>query len=94
MLHRSKKHLGSGGQEYFNEKRPVNLRVDGTAHLAELFPRPGGCWRIPAIAVVLSEWSVTPIQFGCVKCAVTRAKSDRVPGRITGPVHRSAHDHW
>jgi hypothetical protein len=43
MMHRSKKLLGSGYQEYFNEKRPVNVRVDGTAHLAELFPRPGGC---------------------------------------------------
>ncbi len=39
MMHRSKKLLGSGNQEYFNEKRPVNVRVDGTAHLAELFPR-------------------------------------------------------
>jgi hypothetical protein len=24
MMHRSKKLLGSGNQEYFNEKRPVN----------------------------------------------------------------------
>jgi hypothetical protein len=39
MMHRSKKLLGSGDQEYFNEKRPVNVRVNGTAHLAELFPR-------------------------------------------------------
>jgi len=43
MTPRSKKLLGSGDQEYFNEKRPVNGRVDGTAHLAELLPRPGGC---------------------------------------------------
>jgi hypothetical protein len=42
MLHRSQKPLGSGDQGYFNEKGPVNLRVDGTAHLAELFLRPGG----------------------------------------------------
>ena len=41
MMHRSKNLLGSSDQEYFNEKRPVNVRVDGTAHLAELFPRPG-----------------------------------------------------
>jgi hypothetical protein len=41
MMHRSKKLLGSRDQEYCNEKRPVNVRVDGTAHLAELFPRPG-----------------------------------------------------
>jgi hypothetical protein len=42
MMHSSKNLLGSGDQEYFNEKRPVNVRADGTAHLAELFPRPGG----------------------------------------------------
>jgi len=42
MMHRSKKLLCSGDEEYFNEKRSVNVRVDGTAHLAELFPRPGG----------------------------------------------------
>src|SRR5882672_9736771 len=42
MVRRSKKALGSGGQEYFNEKRPVNLRVDGPARLAELSPRSGG----------------------------------------------------
>jgi len=29
MFHRSQKVLGSGGPQYFNEKRPVNLRVDG-----------------------------------------------------------------
>ncbi len=39
MMHRSKKLLGSGDQRYSNEKRPVNLRIDDTAHLAELFPR-------------------------------------------------------
>jgi hypothetical protein len=26
MMRRSQKHRGSGGKEYFNEKRPVNLR--------------------------------------------------------------------
>ncbi len=31
MFHRSQKILGSGGQQYFNEKRPVNLRVDGVS---------------------------------------------------------------
>ncbi len=41
MMHRSKKLLGSGDQGYFNEKRPVNVRVDGTAHFTALFPRPG-----------------------------------------------------
>ena len=41
MMHRSKKLLGSD-QGYFNEKRPVNVRVDGTAHLAESLPTPGG----------------------------------------------------
>jgi hypothetical protein len=41
MMRRSKKLLGSGDEEYFNEKRSVNVRVDGTAHLAELFPRSG-----------------------------------------------------
>jgi hypothetical protein len=38
MMHRSKKPLRSGVREYFNRKRPVNMRVDGidgTAHLAE-----------------------------------------------------------
>jgi hypothetical protein len=32
MMHRSKKVLGSGEQEYFNEKPLVNGRVDGAAH--------------------------------------------------------------
>jgi hypothetical protein len=41
MMRRSKKLLGSGGQEYFKEKRPVNVRVDAAAHLAALFSRPG-----------------------------------------------------
>ncbi len=35
MMHRSKKPLVSGNREYFNEKRPVNVRVEGTVHLAE-----------------------------------------------------------
>jgi hypothetical protein len=41
MTHRSKKPLGNGDQGYCNEKRPVNVRVDGTANLVELFPGPG-----------------------------------------------------
>jgi hypothetical protein len=49
MTHRSKKPLGNGDQGYCNEKRPVNVRVDGTANLAELSVRPGGCRRIAAI---------------------------------------------
>jgi hypothetical protein len=57
MMHRSQKLLGSGDQEYFNGKRPVNLPVNGTALVAALFPGLGGCWRIPANTVVLSEWS-------------------------------------
>ncbi len=40
MMHRSKKLLGSGEQEYFNEKRPVNVRVDRPVHLVELFGCP------------------------------------------------------
>src|SRR6266849_7957610 len=61
MMPRSKKLLNSGDQEYFNEKRPVNVRVDSTAHLAELFPRPArDADEYPAITVVLSEWSATP----------------------------------
>jgi len=59
MMHRSKKPRDSGDEEYFDEKRPVNVPVDGAAHLAELFPRSMGCWRKPAITVVLSEWSAT-----------------------------------
>jgi hypothetical protein len=39
MMHGPKKLLGSGDQEYFNEKRLVNARVDGTAHIAEILPR-------------------------------------------------------
>jgi hypothetical protein len=35
MMHLSMKLLGRGDQEYFNEKRPVNVRVGGTAYLAE-----------------------------------------------------------
>jgi len=57
MTPRSKKLLGSGDQEYFNEKRPVNGRVDGTAHLAELLPAPGvlrntqpSPWFCPSVA--------------------------------------------
>jgi hypothetical protein len=38
MMHRSEKLSGSGDQEYFNEKGPVNLRVDGAADLAEFYP--------------------------------------------------------
>jgi len=30
MMHRSKKPLRSEVREYFNQKRPVNMRVDGT----------------------------------------------------------------
>src|SRR2546427_482798 len=43
MMHHSTQLLGGGDQEYCNEKRPVNVRVDATAHLAELFPRPWSC---------------------------------------------------
>jgi hypothetical protein len=35
MMHRSMKLLRRGDQEYFNEKRPVNVRVGGTAYLEE-----------------------------------------------------------
>jgi hypothetical protein len=42
MMQRWHRPLGSGGQEYFKEKRPVNVQVDSPAHLAEIFPRPGG----------------------------------------------------
>jgi hypothetical protein len=52
MMRRSQNPLGSGGQEYFNEKRPVNLRIDGTAHPAEFFPRMRECrptmWFFPS----------------------------------------------
>jgi len=40
MMHSSKNFWAAGNQEYFKEKSPVNVRVDATAHLAELFPRP------------------------------------------------------
>jgi hypothetical protein len=43
MIRRSQKLLGDGKQEYFNEKRRVNSRVNGTARLAALFPRPKEC---------------------------------------------------
>jgi hypothetical protein len=55
MMHRSKKPLGSGDREYFNEKRPVNVRVDGTAHLTAALPPPGDVDGIQAITVALSE---------------------------------------
>ncbi len=60
MMRRSKNLLGSGEQEYFNEKRPVNVRVDDTAHLAQhTSPNssraPGDADEYPAITVVLSE---------------------------------------
>ena len=42
MIHRSKKPLGSGDRGYFNEKRPVNVRFDGTAHLAKALSPPQG----------------------------------------------------
>src|SRR5260370_906669 len=35
MVHRSQNPVGCGEQEYFNEKRPVNLRV-GVSRLSEL----------------------------------------------------------
>jgi hypothetical protein len=50
MMHRSKKLLSSGDQEYFNEKRPVNARVDATAHHTS--PRSS---RARGITVVLSK---------------------------------------
>ena len=37
MTHRSKKLLGRGNQQYFNEKRPVNLRVENTQLAPRLF---------------------------------------------------------
>jgi hypothetical protein len=40
MMHRPKRLLGSGHQEYFNEKRPVNVRVNAQHTSPELFPRP------------------------------------------------------
>ncbi len=40
MMHRTNKHLCSGDQGYCNEKRSVNARGDGTAHLATFFARP------------------------------------------------------
>jgi len=43
MMHRSKKPLRSGVREYFNQKRPVNTRVDGTA--PRLFHRTRVFWR-------------------------------------------------
>jgi hypothetical protein len=45
MMHRSKKPLRNGVREYFNQKRPVNMRVDGidgTAHLVEALPTARG----------------------------------------------------
>jgi hypothetical protein len=39
MMHRSKKPLGSGDREYFNEKRPVNVRVDGESMAQHTSPR-------------------------------------------------------
>lgn len=38
MVHRSTKPLVSGGQGYFNEKRPVNWRVDGALHVRRIPP--------------------------------------------------------
>jgi phage gp46-like protein len=58
MMRRSKKPLGSGDREYFNEKRPVNVRVDATAYLAETLAPLRECRRIQAITVVLSAWSI------------------------------------
>jgi hypothetical protein len=42
MMPRSKKLLGSGDQEYFNEKRPVNVRVDRTFLIFFRLPSPVG----------------------------------------------------
>jgi len=45
MMHRSKKPLRNGVREYFNQKRPVNMRVDGidgTVHLVEVLPTARG----------------------------------------------------
>ncbi len=83
MMPRSKKLLNSGDQEYFNEKRPVNVRVDSTAHLAELFPRPArDADEYPAITVVLSEWSATPklsLDHAAKSWLLALSKTDRRP---------------
>jgi hypothetical protein len=45
-MHRPQKLAGDGNQEYSNEKRVVNVRVDGidgTAHLPESLLAPEGC---------------------------------------------------
>jgi len=55
MMHRSMKLLGRGDQEYFNEKRPVNVRVGGTAYLAEALPPHRGMLTNASHTVVLSE---------------------------------------
>ena len=62
MMHRSKKPLVSGDREYFNEKRPVNVRVEGTAHLAEAL---GSCpetgfWEINVRATAVPRLQVEP----------------------------------
>ena len=54
MMHRSKKLLVSGDREYFNEKRSVNVRVKGTAHLAESF---GSCAETGFAEITLGESS-------------------------------------
>ncbi len=63
MMYRSMKLLGSGEKEYFNEKRPVNVRVDGASRWhstpRRVLPAPEVCGRIPLITVVLSERSAT-----------------------------------
>ncbi len=83
MMPRSKKLLGSGDQEYFNEKRPVNVRVDSIAHLAELFPSPArDADEYPAITVVLSEWSATPklsLDHAAKSWLLALSKTDRRP---------------
>jgi len=48
MMRRSEKPLGGGDREYFNEKRPVNVRVDATAYLAGTLAPPRECRRIPS----------------------------------------------
>ncbi len=58
MMRRSKKFLGSGDQEYFKEKRPVNARVDGPGQLAELVPSLPGrptladCARVGILSLI------------------------------------------
>src|SRR6516162_7666488 len=78
MMHRFKKVPGSGDEEYFNKKSPVNVSVDRRAHLAEPFPAfEGGDEYQPSPWSCPIGWLLLPIPVisGCSSTARLRHRT-------------------